>query len=92
LARADGVQGEEITAGVAWAFCRCKGKETYGIVAEDHGNKSKEECERDLKIKIQEMAEARKMTVTQYDSEIATLKDIPDNSFGCVISALIYVP
>jgi len=92
LARADGVQGEEITAGIAWAHCKSRGEETYGIVAEDHGNKSKGECERDLKTKIGEMAEARKMTLVKYDSKIATLKEVPANSFGCVVSALVYVP
>jgi arginine decarboxylase len=92
LARADGVQGEEVTAGVAWACCKCRGKETYGIVAEDHGNKSKGECERDLKVKIQEMAEVRKMTIIKYDSKIVTIKEVPENSFGCAVAALIYVP
>jgi hypothetical protein len=38
------------------------------------------------------MAEARKMTIVKYDSQISSLKDIPKKNFGCVVSALIYVP
>lgn len=90
LSREDGLQGKEITAGVAWARCKMDGRDTYGLVVEDHGKKTMEECKRDLKIKLEEMADARKMEIIKYSTEISNLKDIPEKSFGCVVSALIY--
>ncbi len=92
MSREYGCCGDEITAGIAWAHCKAGGKETYGLVVEDHGKKTVEECKRDLKIKLEEMAEARNMEIAKYCSEIATLKDIPEKNFGCAVAALIYVP
>jgi len=92
LSREDGIAGEDITAGIAWAYCSKGGRKSYGIVAEDHGKKTREECERDLRIKINEMAYARGMEAVEYHSRISDLQDIPPKSFGCVVSALIYSP
>jgi len=91
MSREDGLHGEEITAGIGWAHCKVNGKDSYGIVVEDHGKKTVEECRRDLRIKLEEMAEARKMDIAEYDIEIAHMNDIPQNTFGCVAAALIYV-
>lgn len=91
LSREDGVEGEGITAGIAWASCSVNGNETYGIVVEDHGRKTTVECRRDLKKKLGEMARARGIRVLKCSYEIASVKRVPDRKFGCVVAALVYV-
>ncbi|MDD5111192.1 MAG: pyruvoyl-dependent arginine decarboxylase [Candidatus Altiarchaeota archaeon] len=91
LSREDGRGGEDITAGIGWVFCSRGGKDSYGLVVEDHGNKNAEECKRDIGRKLAEMADAREMTVAAFDTKIATLSGIPKNGYGCVVAALVYV-
>src|SRR3989338_7155611 len=59
LSRMDNESGKSIGAGVGLAMCKgIKTKEKFGIVAEDSGNKTEKELNRDIKEKLLEMAEA----------------------------------
>ena len=92
LARADGLGGHGVAAGVGWA--RCKNPETgeeFGIVAEDDSQKGEKEVKAALKEKLGEMAGGRGMKSGKIRVEAACLDMIPENMFGSVITALVYI-
>jgi len=90
LARMDGQYGETIGAGVGWAFGDRDNGVNFGIVAEDHGFKSKESVERSLSDKLDEMARVRMLKITKKSIQAESI-EVRENN-GCVIVALIYVP
>lgn len=87
LSRCDGKRGERISAGIGFAFL--KDNKEFGMVAEDSGNKSEEEVEKELRNKLQEMASSRKMEIERMKIKTSSLT--VDLEFGCVIAALIYL-
>lgn len=90
LARMDGNTGETISAGLGWAHCTDQNnKDTYGIVVEEKGLKTKEEAEQRIKQKIKEMTENRNMKTKKQDIQIETIK-IPEGHYGSAIVALVY--
>ncbi|MCX6694926.1 MAG: pyruvoyl-dependent arginine decarboxylase [Candidatus Altiarchaeota archaeon] len=86
LARKDGVQGGKISAGVEWAFC----KGSYGMVAEEDSSKNQAQVKEDLRDKMAEMAEARKLKITKSDSKTISIEKIR-KKYGTVVVALVYV-
>jgi len=90
LARMSGVSGDRISAGIGWGTIERKSGEVYGIVAEDHGNSSKRYTNQILKEKLEQMAKIRRMKLVDWKvrSESIEVKE----RFGCVMSALVYVP
>jgi len=85
LARADGDAGEAISAGLGWAQC----VDTYGIVVEEKGVKTKEEAERKIKLKIKEMTDNRRIQIKKQDQKIVSIK-VPEGQYGSAVVALIY--
>lgn len=90
LGRCDGYGKGIVGSGVAWAFVEDHNGREFGMVAEDDGCKTKKFLENSLEKMLLEMAEARRVTIKNMNSRIEVL-DIPDNSYGCVVSALVYV-
>jgi arginine decarboxylase len=90
LARMDGSSGDRISAGIGWGRIENKSGDTYGIVAEDHGNSSKRSTDKVLREKLEQMARIRRMKLTEWKvrSESIEVKQ----RFGSVISTLVYVP
>ncbi len=92
LARTEGGPGETISAGVAWGFGETQEYGRYGIVVEAYGKKSKEKLEEELVKKIKRMAEVRKMRIEKIKTRIETIEKIPENTYGSVIAAVIFIP
>jgi len=90
LARADGIEGETVGAGLAWSMCKNKKGKSYGIVAEDAGVKKTNYLKNDLKQKMIEMADSRKMTLSKMNYETTTCK-VPEGSYGSAVTVLVYV-
>lgn len=92
LARTDGMQGNSIGAGLAWAMCEGREiKERFGIVAEEHVKHANEEkIKKTLHDKLTEMASARNMEIIEHKTETVTINKIPKKHKGTVIAALIY--
>lgn len=90
LARMSGQSGDRISAGIGWGRIENKSGESYGIVAEDHGNSSKRYTNNMLREKLEQMAKIRRMKLTEWKvrSESIEVKQ----RFGCVVSTLVYVP
>ncbi len=84
-----GVEGEVISAGIAYAqgFSKEYGKE-FGIVAEAHGKLSEDEIKDELKKNIAEMLIFRDMS--EDESDYITSSITVDDKHGAVAVALIY--
>lgn len=91
LARADGGPGDLIGAGLGWAWIECEGGERYGVVAEAHGRKGREEIEEELEVKLREMADARGARIIEMEKRCECMQ-VPDGCYGCCVVALVYVP
>ena len=91
LARADGIEGETISAGVAWGKGRSESGESYGLVAEDSGVKKLKYLNEDLQKNIYGMADSRGMRLAKVDYKTSTLPNIPGGCYGSAIAALVYV-
>jgi arginine decarboxylase len=82
------VRGEAtINAGIAWAKER---KDRFGIIAEAHGFGDKENLVKTLKIRINEMAKIRKIVIKNIEYQVDVLK-VSEDSYGCVVAALVFV-
>jgi len=91
MAREDGRGGKSISAGVSWAnLVDDGGGKSFGIVAEHTGAYSEESLKHELSRRLSEMAESRSLGIGDVRYEIA-LVDVPEDLFGCVVAALIYV-
>jgi arginine decarboxylase len=88
LARMDGDEGTTIGSGIAWAWEK---NFECGIVAETHGYMDKKAILEILEWKILEMAKIRGIDINgvKYRTEILR---VPMDSYGCVLSALVFIP
>lgn len=82
MARQDGEGGERISAGLAWAKT-----EDYGLVVEGHDNTGVD-LKVQLREKVREMAEIRKLSIKQVKYYVEELK-IPPGLYGSCIVALV---
>jgi len=86
ISEADGRDGV-ISAGIAWGFAKEK---DYGIVAEAYGSMNEAAARRILDERIQEMANTRGIKLCNVKYRIETL-DVPEDHYGCVVVALVYL-
>ncbi|MEM4700171.1 MAG: pyruvoyl-dependent arginine decarboxylase [Candidatus Nezhaarchaeales archaeon] len=92
LARMDGVGGETISAGVAWGWARRADGHGYGLVAEAYGHKGRAALEEELREKVREMARVRGMEVGEVRCCVESIEAVPENMYGCVVAAFVYLP
>jgi len=88
IARMDGGEGTTIGAGIAWAW---ESERKYGLVAEAHGYMDARALKETLQWKIKEMAKIRGIQIDKINYRMEALR-VPMDNYGCVISALVYVP
>lgn len=88
IARMDGGEGTTIGAGIAWAW---ESERKYGLVAEAHGYMDAKALKETLQWKIKEMAKIRGIQIDKINYRMEVLR-VPMDNYGCVISALVYVP
>lgn len=88
IARMDGKERTNISAGIAWAW---EQHNKYGLVAEAHGFMDHKALEKTLNWKISEMAKIREIEIQETNCRTEFLK-IPESSYGCTIAALVYLP
>ncbi len=88
IARMDGKERTNISAGIAWAWEK---HNKYGLVAEAHGFMDQETLEKTLNWKISEMAKIREIEIQEANCRTEFLK-IPESNYGCTIAALVYLP
>jgi arginine decarboxylase len=86
ISRAEG-KGETISAGIAWGVENNNG---YGVVAEAYGAIDEATTKKKLKKKICEMAKIRGIELGEIKYRIETL-DVPEDSYGCVVTVLVYI-
>jgi len=90
LARAEGDEGETVSAGLGWALCTNQdGEDAYGIVVEEHGFNSEKEAKNLIELKLKEATDSRKMKIKKQDIKTASIKVLEDH-YGSAIVALIY--
>lgn len=94
LCRMDGRDGETIGVGIGWCWGEKAGKkESYGIVAEDHGYKNPEEIEKAVRQKLKRMAKVRDLTIDEGKINVRMESlVVPKNTIGSVVVAFVYVP
>ena len=88
IARMNGGEGTTISAGIAWAW---ESERKYGLVAEAHGYMDARALKETLQWKIKEMAKIRGVKIDKRNYRMEVLR-VPMDNYGCVMSALIYVP
>ncbi|MFC2154422.1 pyruvoyl-dependent arginine decarboxylase [Candidatus Altiarchaeota archaeon] len=89
----NGGAGEKISSGIGWAKCRSlSGDEDFGLIAEDAGFKDESSLRSDIKEKLVEMAESRNMEILEDNYLTKELSEIPRESFGSVVAALVFLP
>jgi len=88
IARMNGGEGTTIGAGIAWAW---ESERKYGLVAEAHGYMDARALKETLQWKIKEMAKIRGVKIDKRNYRMEVLR-VPMDNYGCVMSALIYVP
>ena len=86
ISKAEG-KGGMISAGIAWGVEENHG---YGVVAEACGNIDEASARKKLEEKIREMAKIRRIELNKVKYRIETL-DVPEESYGCVTAALVYL-
>jgi len=86
ISKAEG-KGAMISAGIAWGVEENNG---YGVVAEACGNIDEASARKKLEEKIREMAKIRGIELSKVKYRIETL-DVPEESYGCVTAALVYL-
>ena len=88
IARMNGGEGTTIGAGIAWAW---ESERKYGLVAEAHSYMDARALKETLQWKIKEMAKIRGVKIDKRNYRMEVLR-VPMDNYGCVMSALIYVP
>ena len=88
IARMDGIEGQNISAAIAWSWE--KGGNS-GIVAETHGYMDEEALLELVTWRIKEMARIREIEIGKINYKYETVK-VSWDSNGCVIAALVFVP
>ncbi|RJS76486.1 pyruvoyl-dependent arginine decarboxylase [Candidatus Bathyarchaeota archaeon] len=86
ISKAEGTSGK-ISSGIAWGAEENHG---YGVVAEAYGNTDEATIKKQIFGRLMEMAEIRGIKLTDVKHRIETL-DVPENSYGCAVVALVYV-
>lgn len=86
LAQMRGVEGETISAGIAYAM-RKDGH--GGYVAEGHLHGSKESLEEELRSKMNEMSRMRDVGFGEIVFVMEELR-IPKGEYGCCVAALVF--
>lgn len=86
LAQMRGVEGETVSAGIAYAM-RKDGQ--GGYVAEGHLHGSKESLEEELRDKMNEMSRMRDVGFGEIVFVIEELR-IPKGEYGCCVAALVF--
>lgn len=89
MARQEGKIGERISAGLAHVTVINKRNEKYGLVIELHGKMSKDAAKKQLKKMISEMAEIRKVDVSDVRIEICSIDKVK-GKFGSVVVVNVY--
>ncbi len=87
MSKAEGTR-KTISAGLAWGIEKNGG---YGVVAEAYGKMDEATTKEKLRNRINEMAKIRGIELSEVKYRIETL-DVPVDSYGCVVAALIYLP
>lgn len=87
LSQCRGTGGERVSAGIAYAY-RKDGH--GGYVAEGHIHGGEAALEKQLRAKMSEMARIRGIELEEVSCEISTL-DIPEGSYGCAVSSLVFI-
>jgi arginine decarboxylase len=80
-------RGETISAGIAYGVDE---EEGYGLVAEVYGKMDQATVRKELEKRIGEMAKIRGIEFAETKYRIETL-DIPQDSYGCALVALVYL-
>lgn len=91
MAKEEGNPGESIGAGIGWGWLEAPNGTRYGVVAEAHGRKDEKTLKGEILEKLREMAKVRNMSLTFHETRVEHLS-VPENMYGCVLAALIYVP
>jgi arginine decarboxylase len=86
ISKAEG-RGGKISAGIGWGVEENNG---HGVVAEAYGTMDEVIMRKKLAKKIQEMAKIRGIELDRIKYRIESL-EVPENSYGCVVVALIYI-
>ncbi|MGI6471586.1 MAG: pyruvoyl-dependent arginine decarboxylase [Candidatus Methanomethylophilaceae archaeon] len=86
LAQMRGVEGETISAGIAYVM-RKDGH--GGYVAEGHLHGSKDSLEEELRSKMEEMGRMRGVELGEIVFVVEELK-IPKGEYGCCVAALVF--
>ncbi len=92
MAKAEGKEGETISAGVAWAFGVTEDGVRYGLVAEAHGYSTGEKLKLELQKRLFRMAEIRGMKLGKPRYRVETIEEIPKGMFGSALAVLVFVP
>ena len=82
LARADGTQGEKISAGLAYGIGR-----EYGIVAEISLTGSESDARVAAEARVKEMANIRNLKLLETEIHSASIRKIKDR-YGCALAIL----
>jgi arginine decarboxylase len=88
IARMNGDEGTTIGAGIAWTWEK---NMKYGMVAEGHGFMDQKALKEILEWKTKEMAKIRGFEIAEIKYRMEVLR-VPMDNYGCVISALVYIP
>ena len=88
IARMDGIEGENIGSAISWSVEKDNG---WGIVAETHGYMKETALLEIAEWKIREMAKIREIEIGKINYTYETL-EVPMDNYGCVISALVFLP
>ena len=88
IARMDGSDGEELGAGIAWAWEKDR---RFGLVVEAHDNMDSGKLKRILDDRLMEMAEVRGVELVDIKYRVESLK-VPKGYYGSVIAALVFSP
>ena len=88
IARMDGTEGQNIGATISWTWEKSG---YYGIVAETHGFMDEAALLEIAEWKIMEMAKIREIEIDgiSYRTEVLS---VPMDSYGCVVTTLVYLP
>ncbi|MFH1424383.1 MAG: pyruvoyl-dependent arginine decarboxylase [archaeon] len=84
FSRAYGSKGEEISAGVGFAKTK-----DYGFAMEESGNLKPEQVEARISEKLKQMAETRKLEITEKGTRVAHIENI-NEKHGCTVALLIF--
>lgn len=89
MSREDGISDELISCGLSWGMCKDGDGRRYGIVAEEHGHVTSESIRKKVKSNLYRMAETRSMDLSNFKTEVISLK--VDEEYGSVVVIFVYL-